>query len=108
MPARCNEPAEPVALGLRELGAQGAFQPTQALLQLSDIDTLELRGGVARGGVREILMDAPVVPWPADRPSGAQEVDEEQGHEPKEDGDGDIDHPVIGAGLGRRGDTRRG
>ena len=53
-------------------------------------------------------MDAPVVPWPADRPSGAQEVDEEQGHEPKEDGDGDIDHPVIGAGLGRRGDTRRG
>ena len=47
MPARCNEPAEPVALGLGELGAQSAFQPTQALLQLSDIDTLELRGGIA-------------------------------------------------------------
>ena len=71
MPARCNEPAEPVALGLRELGAQGPFQPTQTFLQLSDIDTFELRGGVALGGMRELLMDAPVVPWSADRAGGA-------------------------------------
>ena len=41
-----------MALGLRELGAQSAFQPTQALLQLSDIDTLELRGGLRGSGVR--------------------------------------------------------
>ena len=40
--------------------------------------------------------------------SGAQEVDEEQGHEAKENGHRYIDHPVSGARLGRWSDTRRG
>ena len=33
-------------------------------------------------------MDAPVVPWPADGPSGAQEVDEEEGHGAEEEATG--------------------
>ena len=86
----------------------GPFESAQPLLQLSDVDAFELRGRVARSCVGELLMDPPVVAWPADRPSGAQEVDEEEGHGAEEDADRDVDHPVIGKGLGRRSDARRG
>ena len=53
-------------------------------------------------------MDAPVAARAADWPSRTQEVDEEDCHGAEDNGHGNIDHPVIGEGLRRRRDARRG